>query len=108
MMMKMLGLEPEAGEPLGKIFLINAHFFLRVMVGCSNMASEPVHAVAMCGGDATTAMRLLASSSALSGLLQWALNPTFGKLSDRYDAHCFHPSAGMLSRYLSSSLQSRR
>jgi MFS family permease len=48
------------------------------------MASEPVQAVAICGGDATAAMQMLASSSALSGLLQWALNPTFGKLSDIY------------------------
>ena len=38
-------------EPLGKLLLINLHMFLRVTIGCSNMASEPVHAVALCGGD---------------------------------------------------------
>ena len=42
---------PEAKEPLGKLLLINLHMFLRVTIGCSNMASEPVHAVALCGGD---------------------------------------------------------
>ena len=41
----------EDKEPLGKLLLINLHMFLRVTIGCSNMASEPVHAVALCGGD---------------------------------------------------------
>ena len=43
----------------------------------------------MCGNDATVAMQLLATSSGVSGLVQWALNPTFGKLSDRYGRRPF-------------------
>ena len=79
----------KAKEPLGKLLLINAHMFMRVTVGCSNMASEPVHALAMCGNDATVAMQMLATSSGISGLVQWLLNPTFGKLSDRYGRRPF-------------------
>jgi hypothetical protein len=37
----------------------------------------------MCGGDASRAMQLLANTSAVSGLTQWLLNPTFGELKPR-------------------------
>ena len=67
-----------------KLLLINAHMFARVTVGCSNMASEPLHAVALCGGDVSAGMAVLSLVSGLSGLLQFVLNPTFGTLSDRY------------------------
>ena len=43
----------------------------------------------MCGNDATVAMQLLATSSGISGLVQWLVNPTFGKLSDRYGRRPF-------------------
>jgi MFS family permease len=79
-----------AREPLaGNFALLSAHMFLRVTVGCCNMATEPMHAVAMCGGDVTAAMALLASSSGLTGLLQFVLNPTFGTLSDRFGRRPF-------------------
>lgn len=80
---------PEKPEQTAKLLLINAHMFMRVTVGCTNMASEPVHCIRMCGGDPTAAMQLLATSSMASGLVQWALNPTFGKLSDRYGRRPF-------------------
>jgi MFS family permease len=67
-----------------KLLLINAHMLARVTVGCSNMASEPVHAVALCGGDVSAGMAVLSLVSGLSGILQFVLNPTFGTLSDRY------------------------
>jgi MFS-type transporter involved in bile tolerance (Atg22 family) len=57
--------------------------------GVAAVASEPVHALAMCGYDATVAMQLLATSSGISGLVQWLVNPTFGKLSDRYGRRPF-------------------
>ena len=72
-----------------KLNLISAHMFLRVAVGCQGLAAEPLFVGALCQGDASAAMQLLAQSSGACGLLQFLLNPTFGVLSDTFGRKVF-------------------
>ena len=65
--------------------------------------AEPVLVTTMCGGDASSGMRLLANSSLAAGLMQFALNPTFGTLSDRFGRRKFFlvgPAISALSMLL--------
>jgi MFS family permease len=76
-----------ASSPAGRaksVRMISAHMFLNVCNKCQGLTAEPLLATAICGGDASAAMRMLASSSLVSGVLQFLLNPTFGTLSDRF------------------------
>ena len=72
------------GRHTAKLNWIHLHMLLRIFCACQDLAAEPLLVTAMCGGDATAAMRMLASSSLGAGIIQFLLNPTFGTLSDRF------------------------
>ena len=78
-----------SSEPTGKLLLIQAHMFLRMMGGCLQSQTEPIHIVALCQGDHAAAMHVLTTVSGATGLPQFLLNPTFGTLSDRYGRRPF-------------------
>eukprot|EP01052_Picozoa_sp_SAG31_P009997 SAG31_NODE_535_length_14348_cov_11.339603_20_plen_148_part_00 len=77
-----------APTPGRLLLLINAHMFLRVAISCQILAAEPLLITAMMG-DPSVAMRVLAACSGASGFLQFALNPTFGTLSDTFGRKLF-------------------
>lgn len=73
----------------GSLNRISLHMLLRVTVGCMGLAAEPLFVGHLCGGDASAAMRLLAQTTGLSGLVQFLLNPTFGTMSDTFGRKIF-------------------
>jgi MFS family permease len=63
---------------------ICVHMFFRVFNTCQNIQGEPQLVLNLCGGDVSAGMRLLAASSTCTGLIQFLINPTIGKLSDTF------------------------
>lgn len=61
---------------------IKAHVFLSVMEHCISLQSEPLLITKLCGGDAAAAMRILANSQGLVGVLSLIINQAGGRISD--------------------------
>ena len=77
--------------------------FFRVFNSCQNIQGEPQLVLDLCNGDVSAGMRLLAASSTCTGLIQFLINPSIGKLSDKFDRKPFFqigPAFNVLSNGL--------
>ena len=74
----------DAAAKKSTIRRLHIHMLVRVFQSCQNIQGEPQIALDLCRGDVSSAMRLLAATTTVGGLVQFLANPTLGGASDTF------------------------